>query len=78
MADTIRFHDISQRENHFESEIFNVFPLEEANFVQSSPPIKKQRFDAANEPMILSTQNLESAVIALRSRENELGSLSPR
>jgi hypothetical protein len=78
MADTSRFHDISQRENHFESDIFNVFPLEDANFVHSSPPIKKQRFDPANEPTILSTQNLESAVLALRCRENELGSLSPR
>jgi hypothetical protein len=70
--------DVSQRENNLESDIFNVFPLQDDNFVQSSPPIKKQRFDPANETTILSTQNLESAVIALRSRENELGSLNSR
>ena len=79
----IRFQnspDISQRENNFnaESEIFNVFPLEDENFVPSSPVTKRQRLDLENDFKILSTQTLESSVVALLNRENELGNASTR
>ena len=69
--------DISQRENQYttESDIFNVFPLEDENFVQSSPALKKQKLD---DITIFSTQNIESAVIALKSRQNELANSSIR
>ena len=71
--------EISQRENNFkESDICYVFPLEDDNLVQLSPPLKKQCFDFGNEIMISSTQTLESAVSALKNRENELETLSTR
>ena len=70
--------DISQRENHFaESDIFNVFPLEDENFVPSSPLAKKQRLEE-DDFKILSTQTLESSVAALKNRESELCNTSIR